>query len=191
MILLLDNFDSFTYNLVDYFHRIGVESRVFRNNESLDILTKEEYQAVVLSPGPETPYKAGNLMKVLAYYCKKVPVLGICLGHQAIGMHFGAELEKGKRPMHGKISKINLHPHYLWDGIASPTKVVRYHSLVINKLPEDLEILAETDETEVMAIQHKFLPVCGLQFHPEAVLTENGLQMLRNWAKHHKLTAGK
>lgn len=189
MILIYDNFDSFTYNLVDYFARLGITCRVLRNDVPLEVVKKDEYKAVVLSPGPETPEKAGGLLDVFSYYVGMVPVLGICLGHQAIGVHYGARLIKAIKPMHGKVSAIYCTPHYLWDKINNPAQVVRYHSLILTELPDDLEVIARTKEGEIMAIAHKHLPVCGLQFHPEAVLTENGLNMLHNWASHHNLIA--
>jgi anthranilate synthase component 2 len=189
LILIYDNFDSFTYNLADYFARLGVSCRVLRNDVPLDTVIKENYKAVVLSPGPETPAKAGSLLNVFSYYADKLPVLGICLGHQAIGVHYGASLKKAIRPMHGKVSRMHCVSHYLWEGLANPTSVVRYHSLVLDELPYELEVIASTGEGEIMAIAHKQLPVCGLQFHPEAVLTENGLKMLHNWASHYDLIA--
>ncbi|MGB3183254.1 MAG: aminodeoxychorismate/anthranilate synthase component II [Cyclobacteriaceae bacterium] len=187
--MIYDNFDSFTYNLVDYFARLGVECRVLRNDVSLEKVTEEKYEALVLSPGPQTPEKAGGLMKVFSYYADRVPVLGICLGHQAIGVHYGAGLKKAIRPMHGKVSQMQCESHYLWQGITNPSSVVRYHSLILDDLPDSLEAIARTAEGEIMAIAHKELPVCGLQFHPEAVLTENGLDMLYNWVARFGLTS--
>ncbi|MFA0961988.1 aminodeoxychorismate/anthranilate synthase component II [Roseivirga sp. BDSF3-8] len=189
MILIYDNFDSFTYNLVDYFARIGVKCAIFRNDTPLTEIVCEEYEAVVLSPGPCTPDKAGGLMEILNYYIGRLPILGICLGHQAIGLHFGARLSKAKRPMHGKVSEIQCVPHFLWNRLPTPVKVVRYHSLVLDRVPHCFKVLATTDEGEVMAIAHKELPLCGLQFHPEAVLTESGLAMLNNWVDHYNLKA--
>lgn len=181
MILLLDNFDSFTYNLVHYFGQLGVDCAVFRNNESLDVITAQEYDAVVLSPGPESPQKAGNLMEVLRYYQNKLPILGICLGHQAIGELFGAELVKAQRPMHGKVSEIAHIEDDLFKGIPDRFKVVRYHSLILKKLPPCIKATSTTDLGEVMSITHTSLPICGLQFHPEAIMTEFGLNLLSNW----------
>jgi anthranilate synthase component 2 len=188
MLLLLDNFDSFTYNLVDYFGQVGVECRVLRNDLPLSEITKYNYEAIVLSPGPESPEKAGNLMEVLEYYVGKLPILGICLGHQAIGQYFGASLEKASKPMHGKVSQINLQTEdLLFKGIPNSLEVVRYHSLILKDLKNGLESIAETMEEEVMIIRHEKYPIRGIQYHPEAVLTQFGLEMIRNWCEAYKL----
>lgn len=187
MILLLDNFDSFTYNLVDYFNQLDVSCHVVRNNVPLAEVMEEKYEGIVISPGPEVPEKAGNLLQVLDQYHDKLPVLGICLGHQAIGQYFGASLVKGQRPMHGKISAITIQPDPLFDQIPERINVVRYNSLVIDKLSDNLLPLAFSHENELMALKHKKLPVWGIQFHPEAVLTEYGLQMLKNWLSCNRI----
>ena len=187
MILLLDNFDSFTYNLQDYLAQIGVDCMVFRNDSTVEEVSRYNYKAILLSPGPGKPSDAGCLMDVLDYYAKTHPILGICLGHQAIGEHFGAKLIKAHKPMHGKISTIFHSGGVLFKGIKKPLKVVRYHSLVLNAIPDALEITAVTEENEIMAVSHKSLPIHGLQFHPEAVLTEEGIQMLHNWVRYYKI----
>jgi len=187
MILILDNFDSFTYNLVDYFNQLGVESKLFRNNHNFEELISLEYAGVVLSPGPERPEKAGCLMQVLAYYSGKLPILGVCLGHQAIGQFFGAELIKAEKPMHGKISTIYCENAAIFEDIGRTCEVVRYHSLILKNIPTCLQIIAQTDKNEVMAIQHKELSITGLQFHPEAWLSKEGLRMLRNWVNTHQI----
>jgi anthranilate synthase/aminodeoxychorismate synthase-like glutamine amidotransferase len=187
MILLLDNFDSFTYNLVDYFEQLGLSCKLFRNDTSLEEIQSFQYQAVVLSPGPQRPAQAGCLMEVVRAYHQRVPILGICLGHQALGEFFGATLVKAQKPMHGKVSQISLAAHPLFDSLGKETQVVRYHSLVLEALPECLEAIALTEQEEVMAMVHKHLPVTGLQFHPEAVLSRSGMKMLANWAKIHQL----
>ncbi len=153
----------------------------------MEEITRERYQGIVISPGPETPAKAGNLMKVLAYYEKKLPILGICLGHQAIGEYYGAALEKALKPMHGKVSSIHFSADYLFTGIAMPFNIVRYHSLILNNLPAALQSIAETPAGELMALRHQYLPIRGLQFHPEAHLTQFGLQILRNWVNFNKI----
>jgi anthranilate synthase/aminodeoxychorismate synthase-like glutamine amidotransferase len=181
MLLLLDNFDSFTYNLVDYFGQAGVTAKVIRNDVPLEEIIKLPVTAVVLSPGPGTPTLAGCLMEVIHHYHNKVPMLGICLGHQAIGEFFGAKLEKGIRPMHGKMSEIICEPDPIFKGIPLKTQVVRYHSLILQHTPESIIPLAHTAEGELMAFKHKTLPLYALQFHPEAALTSYGLQMLQNW----------
>ena len=183
MLLLLDNFDSFTYNLVDYFEQLGQECCVIRNDKSLAEITKGDYKGVILSPGPRSPKEAGNLMAVLAYFHNRLPILGICLGHQAIGDFFGWKVAKALRPMHGKISKISHKKNNLFKGLPKEFNVVRYHSLVIKKeknIKSPLEITAITNENEVMAIEHSALPICGIQFHPEAALTQFGLEILDN-----------
>ncbi|MCP4521873.1 MAG: aminodeoxychorismate/anthranilate synthase component II [Cytophagales bacterium] len=181
MILLLDNFDSFTYNLVDYFKQLNIEIKVFRNDIPLIEIIKYEYQGIVLSPGPETPQKAGNLLEVLNYFQDKLPILGICLGHQAIALQFGAKIIHATRPMHGKCSLIKHSRKGIFKDIKKDLRVVRYHSLVATNLNDDLIPSAWTEEGEIMALQHKYKPITGLQFHPESILSEQGLEILHNW----------
>ena len=181
MLLLLDNFDSFTYNLVDYFGQLGVEAKVVRNDVPLVEITQLPVIGVVLSPGPHVPQQAGNLMHVIQHYHERVPMLGICLGHQALGTFFGAELGKAQKPMHGKISDITCVPDPIFKGLPTKMPVVRYHSLVLRQMPESLMPLAYTPDGELMAFRHRKLPIYALQFHPEAALTTYGLQMLQNW----------
>lgn len=187
MILILDNFDSFTYNLVDYFNQLNVRCRLYRNNEELSTIQKDQYRGIVLSPGPGIPAKSGNLMKVINHYHKHVPILGICLGHQAVGEYFGARLAKASKPMHGKISNINTDSNFIFKGFNNSLNVVRYHSLVLHDIPDCLTVTALTDSNEIMAISHKSLPISGLQFHPEAVMTDSGLGMLRNWVRFNNI----
>jgi len=172
---------------VDYFNQLGVEVKVFRNDLSLEEITVFDYSGVVLSPGPENPEKAGCLMNVVDYYSKKLPLLGICLGHQAIGEFFGAKLTKALRPMHGKVDKVYGLSEKIFDGIGEGIEIVRYHSLVLKELPKILKPIAHTREMELMGFQHKSLPITGLQFHPEAVLTNSGLQMLSNWIRFNNI----
>ncbi len=182
MFLLLDNFDSFTYNLADYINQCGAECRILRNNASLAEIQQEEYEGIILSPGPETPLKAGYLMPVIEYYATQKPMLGICLGHQALGMYFGAKLVRAAKPMHGKISYIDcLLDKALFADIPAKLEVVRYHSLILDSIPACLEALAWTETGELMAFRHKTLPIRGIQFHPEAALTQHGLKMINNW----------
>lgn len=187
MVLLLDNFDSFTYNLADYLRQAGAECLVLNNKVRPEELSKLNLKGIVLSPGPETPAKAGQLLQVVGAFYNKLPILGICLGHQAIGQFFGAKLEKAEKPMHGKVSIINCKEDYLFQGLARQLKVVRYHSLVLNSLPETLSSIAATEKGEIMAVKHNQLPVRGLQFHPEAILTESGLAMLKNWLSFNNI----
>ena len=182
MILLVDNFDSFTYNLVDYFEQLGEQIQVVRNDIDFSQLDISIYKGIVLSPGPETPNKAGHLLDIIKTYHKQKPMLGICLGHQALGIFYGANLVKAQKPMHGKISKINLYADPIFKGIPSKIEVVRYHSLLLNKLPKELNGIAYSEDGEIMGIKHHKLPHYGIQFHPEAHLTSNGLTILKNWA---------
>jgi anthranilate synthase/aminodeoxychorismate synthase-like glutamine amidotransferase len=187
IILLLDNFDSFTYNLADYLGQCGVNCKVLRNDVGLNEIQRFEYQGVVLSPGPGTPQQAGCMREVIEYYHRKLPMLGICLGHQALGEFYGAVVTKAIRPMHGKISEVITYPDALFTDIPERIRVVRYHSLLLQALPEPLECVAETDDGEIMAFRHHDLPVRGVQFHPEAALTQYGLQILRNWLISHRI----
>lgn len=186
MILLIDNYDSFTYNLVDYFNQLGTQCSVKRNDEELD-LDIELFNAIVLSPGPGTPHTAGNLLGIVNHYVEKRPMLGICLGHQAIGEYFGSRLIKAERPMHGKISRITHVGDPIFKDLANPFEAVRYNSLILEDVQSPLIETATSDSGEVMALRHNVLPVWGLQFHPEAVMTKFGLKMLSNWLEYNKL----
>nr|WP_194362551.1 aminodeoxychorismate/anthranilate synthase component II [Rufibacter sediminis] len=186
--LLLDNFDSFTYNLYDYFRQLGVEVEVRRNDVPLEELKKLPLEGIVLSPGPGTPERAGVMPTVIDYYHDRLPMLGICLGHQALGQFFGAKVEKGLKPMHGKVSEIDCVPDPIFAGLPARIPVVRYHSLVVREFPADLVPLAQTAQGELMAFRHAHLPLYALQFHPEAALTQHGLEMLRNWVNIANIT---
>ncbi len=188
MVLLLDNFDSFTYNLLDYLKRLGVPCLVLRNDTPMRTITRNDYSAIVLSPGPERPETAGCLMEVIGHYHQQLPILGVCLGHQALGLWFGAELVHAAKPMHGKLSDIQCMPVMPFDALPQQMTVVRYHSLLLTQLPTHLQAIAWTDQGEVMAMRHQQLPIIGLQFHPEAWLTRYGQQILGNWARHYGLT---
>lgn len=181
-VLVVDNFDSFTYMLVDYLQQAGARCRVVRNNESWNSLIGESVDAVVLSPGPGIPQQAGHLLDVIAHYYQRVPMLGVCLGHQALGEFFGATLTQADRPMHGKVSVIRTQTDdVLWRGMPTEFAVTRYHSLVLTDLPPQLVGTAITEQNEVMALRHRTLPLWGVQFHPEAALTEYGLALIENW----------
>lgn len=181
-LLVIDNFDSFTYLLVDYLQQAGATCRVVRNNESWRALTEVAVDAVVLSPGPGTPQQAGRLMTVIQHYHNQVPMLGVCLGHQALGAFFGAQVRPAHRPMHGKISRVQpIADDILWHGLPTDFEVTRYHSLVLTEMPDSLLTTAITSQGEVMAMRHRLLPIWGVQFHPEAVLTPYGLPLLKNW----------
>lgn len=172
---------------MDYLAQIGLNCRVVRNNVSLNEITNHIYKGVILSPGPETPAKAGSMMEVINYYYKTHPILGICLGHQAIGEFFGAALTRAERPMHGKISEIEFENDYIFKGLQDSIQVVRYHSLILKDIPPQISVTARTSKGEIMAIKHNSYPIRGLQFHPEAVLTTEGLHLLKNWALFNNL----
>ena len=187
MIILIDNYDSFTYNLVHYFGEIGNNVTLFKNdeknaNELLDLKPK----AIVISPGPCNPDKAGVSLDIAKKAAlKKIPILGVCLGHQTIGQVFGANIISAKNIVHGKTDKINHICRGIFNELPSPFNATRYHSLSISKknFPNNLEITAETDCGEIMAIQHKKLPVYGVQFHPESIMSEHGHKLLKNFTK--------
>lgn len=184
MWVLIDNYDSFTYILHHYLLQTGYKCAVYHNDE----ITVAELVAlaptrIIISPGPETPLQAGITMEAVGYFHDKIPILGVCLGHQAIGMHFGARLIKAPVPMHGKTSILHCTEHPLFAGIPPSPNVMRYHSLAISDLAQTgLQSIAHTDDGVIMAMIHETSPCVGVQFHPESVGTEHGLQMLKNWA---------
>jgi anthranilate synthase/aminodeoxychorismate synthase-like glutamine amidotransferase len=184
MLLVIDNYDSFTYNLVQYLSEIGQEVRVVRNDEiaAADIAGLAPSH-VVISPGPCTPNEAGISLEVIRTYAGKIPILGVCLGHQAIGQAFGGKVVRAPRVMHGKTSQIFHDGKGLFTGLPNPFEATRYHSLVIERtsVPEVLEVTARTADQEIMAVRHKTLPVEGVQFHPESFLTTCGKDLLRNF----------
>lgn len=181
-ILLIDNYDSFTYNLYDYVLRLGASCEVFRNNKiSLLEIKQKVFDAILISPGPKRPTEAGITMEVIDFYHDKYPILGVCLGHQALGEYFGASLVKATLPMHGKTSLIRHCQKSIFKGLPLSFSVMRYHSLLLENLPDSLEILADTEGGELMAMQHRDLPLVGVQFHPESILTEHGLPLMSNW----------
>lgn len=184
-ILLLDNYDSFTYNLYDYLLQTGSECQVLRNDAlSLAAFEQLDFQAIVFSPGPKRPADAGLMPALIERLHDRVPMLGICLGHQALGEFFGAKLVKAAIPMHGKTTEIRHNRHPLFANIPERFTVMRYHSLLLESLDgTPLECLAKTDEGEIMALAHRTLPLLGVQFHPESILTEHGLQLLKNWVE--------
>ena len=184
MLLVIDNYDSFTYNLVQYFGELGVEMKIIRNDES----TVEEIRAmkpsrICISPGPCTPNEAGVSLDVIRAFGEELPILGVCLGHQSIGQVYGGDVVRADRLMHGKTSPILHGNSSVFRGLPSPFEATRYHSLIVKRdtLPDCLEITAWTDEGEIMGLRHKELPVHGVQFHPESILTEHGKTMLENF----------
>lgn len=186
MILLLDNYDSFTYILHDYFKQAGINPVVKRNDEiSLAEFKKLPLQALIISPGPERPEKAGLLMPILSHFIQDIPVFGICLGHQAIGLHFGGTIKRAPKAIHGKTTPIDVQPHYLFKGLNSKIDVMRYHSLILDDCPVEFDVIAETNSGINMAMQHRNLPVTSVQFHPESVLTDDGMYMIKNWVAQY------
>lgn len=184
MILMIDNYDSFTYNLVQYLGELGEELVVKRNDEIT--LTEIEELApsyLMISPGPCTPNEAGISLKAIEHFAGKIPILGVCLGHQSIAQVFGGDVVRAERLMHGKTSSITHEGLGLFKDLPSPIDVTRYHSLIVKKetFPSELEITAWTDEGEIMALKHKTLPIEGVQFHPESIMSQFGKEMLRNF----------
>lgn len=186
MLLMIDNYDSFTYNLVQYFGELGEDVRVYRN----DRVTIEEIEALrpqrlVISPGPCTPKEAGISVEAIRCFAGRLPILGVCLGHQSLAAAFGGEVIRAGRLMHGKTSMIRHDGKTIFRGLANPFEATRYHSLLVNRanLPACLEISAETAEGEIMGLRHKTLGVEGVQFHPESILTAVGMDLLRNFLK--------
>jgi len=186
MLLIIDNYDSFTYNLVQYFGELGAEMRIFRN----DVITVDEIKAlhperICISPGPCTPNEAGISCELIRELGATTPILGVCLGHQAIGQVYGGDVVRADRLMHGKTSPIHHAAAGIFAGMPSPFEATRYHSLIVKPetLPDCLEITAWTEEREIMGLQHKQFPVHGVQFHPESILTQDGKRLLENFLK--------
>lgn len=185
MILLIDNFDSFTYNLRDLILQQGKEVNCHRVNEIPEVLQNmSAIEGIVISPGPSKPDDYPELNVIMDTYIGKKPILGICLGFQLIGQYFGADVNHAPEPKHGKISTVRHEKHLMFDGVPSPFEVTRYHSLCLSSLPDELEKTAESqDDGLIMALAHKRLAIWGYQFHPEAVLTKDGVRLMSNWVK--------
>jgi len=187
MLLVIDNYDSFTYNLVQYLGELGQVVEVRRNNEITlkEIATKLNPQRIVISPGPGTPAQAGVSLKVIERFAGKIPILGVCLGHQAIGQAFGGKVVRAPELRHGKTSEISHDGKTLFAGLADPFSAGRYHSLIVERdsLPDCLEVSASTDSDLIMGLRHKSLKVEGVQFHPESILTDCGMQLLENFLR--------
>jgi len=184
MLLIIDNYDSFTYNLVQYLGELEAEMRIFRNDEitpaeALDL----QPEGLLLSPGPCSPNEAGVSLSLLKTFAGTVPIFGVCLGHQCIGQTFGGKVVRATRLMHGKTSPIHHRGTDLFQGLPSPFAATRYHSLIVEResLPPSLEVTAETEEGEIMGLRHRELPIWGVQFHPESLATEHGLALMRNF----------
>jgi len=186
MLVMIDNFDSFTYNLFQYLMQLGAEVRVTRNN-SLTVAELEDLnpRGLIISPGPGRPEDAGITVAAIRHFSGRIPILGVCLGHQAIALAFGAKVVSARRLMHGKTSAVTADGRSLFQGIQSPFQAMRYHSLAVTRegLPDSLEISAETEDGEIMGLRHRSHPTEGLQFHPESIMTTVGKRLLRNFLK--------
>ncbi len=186
MMLVIDNYDSFTFNLVQYLGEMGVTLQVHRNDQiTLDQVEALRPERILISPGPCSPREAGLSNDLIRHYAGRLPILGVCLGHQCIGHVFGATVDRNHRIMHGKTSPIRHNGHQLFDGLPNPLSATRYHSLVIlpDTVPACLEVTAETDEGEIMGVRHRDHPIFGVQFHPESILSEHGHELLANFLK--------
>lgn len=184
MLLMIDNYDSFTYNLVQYFGELGADVRTFRNDEiTLEQVAELQPQHICISPGPCTPHEAGISVPLLQQFAGKIPILGVCLGHQSIGAAFGGKVVRAKEIMHGKVSAIAHTGVGVFAGLPSPFTVTRYHSLAIERasLPACLEVTAWTDDGEIMGVRHREFDIEGVQFHPESILSEHGHALLQNF----------
>jgi para-aminobenzoate synthetase component II len=190
MILMIDNYDSFTYNLVQYLGEMGEELQVIRNDQtSIKGIAEMNPQFLMVSPGPCSPNEAGISLEAIKNFSGKTPIFGVCLGHQSIAQVFGGDVVRAERLMHGKTSMVYHDGKTIFAGLENPFPAARYHSLIVKKesLPDCLEVSAWTEEGEIMAIRHKTLPVEGVQFHPESILTTSGKQLLRNFISYYKL----
>jgi anthranilate synthase component II len=186
MILMIDNYDSFTYNLFQYLSQIGADVKVVRNDSvELSELDTWNIDGIVISPGPGVPETAGISVSVIKHYSGKLPILGVCLGHQSIGYAFGGKVVPAKRLMHGKTSTITADGKSIFQGINKPFQAMRYHSLAVSRdgLPDCLEITAESEDSEIMGLRHRSHPTEGIQFHPESIMTPVGKRLLRNFVK--------
>ena len=184
MILMIDNYDSFTYNLVQYLGEMGQQLRVYRNDKiTIEEIEDMKPDRIIVSPGPCTPSEAGISVDAIKHFAGKVPILGVCLGHQSIGQAFGGEVIRAQRLMHGKTSMIHHDNEGVFAGMPNPFEATRYHSLIIRRetIPDCLQITAETDAREIMGVRHKEYPIEGVQFHPESILTTEGKKLLANF----------
>ena len=184
MILMIDNYDSFTYNLVQYMGELGADLRIFRNNKiTVNEIKKLKPEKIVVSPGPCTPNEAGISVDVINAFSGNVPLLGVCLGHQSVGQAFGGKIVRAPKLVHGKTSQIHHDGRTIFDGLSNPFTATRYHSLIVDRgtLPDCFEVSAWTDDDIIMGIRHREHPTEGVQFHPESILTDEGKQLLKNF----------
>jgi anthranilate synthase component 2 len=188
MLLMIDNYDSFTYNLVQYFGELGADVRVFRNDAiTLDEIAALAPERIVVSPGPCTPLEAGVSVPLIRRFAGEIPILGVCLGHQSIGQAFGGKIVRAQQVMHGKMSAITHDSRGVFEGLPTPFTATRYHSLAIDRAscPAELEVTATSEDGEIMGVRHRTLAVEGVQFHPEALLTDHGKALLANFLTRH------
>lgn len=186
MLLVIDNYDSFTYNLVQYLGELGADMKIFRNDEiTVDEIEELVPEHILISPGPGTPDSAGITLETIARFAGKLPILGVCLGHQSIGQHFGGKVSRAPEPVHGKPVEVTHDGRSIFAGLPEKFNAGRYHSLIVERdgMPDCLEISAESPDGLVMGLRHKELPIEGVQFHPESILTEHGKRMLANFLK--------
>ncbi|MBZ0165222.1 MAG: aminodeoxychorismate/anthranilate synthase component II [Candidatus Omnitrophica bacterium] len=184
--MMLDNYDSFTYNLVQYFGELGANLKIYRNDEiTVEDIQRMNPEKIVISPGPSNPDHAGISLDVIAAFHQQLPIFGVCLGHQCLGQAFGGKIIRAKKLMHGKTSQIRHNGEDLFQDVSNPFEATRYHSLVIERssLPTCFEIIAESEDDEIMGIRHTSLPLWGVQFHPESILTIEGKKLLQNFLK--------
>ena len=189
MLLMIDNYDSFTWNLVQYLGELGADVRVYRNDAiTLDEVAALKPDHIVVSPGPCTPSEAGISVPLIRRFAGQIPILGVCLGHQSIGQAFGGRIVRAQRVMHGKLSPVTHDGRGVFKGLPSPFVVTRYHSLAIerDRVPDELEVSATADDGEIMGVRHRRLAVEGVQFHPEAILTEHGMRLLANFLEDRR-----
>ena len=186
MLLMIDNYDSFVYNLVRYFEELGEEIIIYRNDKiTIKDIESMNIDGIVISPGPKSPKEAGLSLDIIDKFKEKLPILGICLGHQCIGHYFNAVVKKGNEPVHGKMFNITHNNRGIFEEVKNPLRVTRYHSLIVSRenLPDAIEITSETEDKVIMGIKHKEYPIYGVQFHPEAEMTEEGHKILNNFIK--------
>ncbi|WP_273128745.1 aminodeoxychorismate/anthranilate synthase component II [Metabacillus sp. HB246100] len=194
MIVMIDNYDSFTFNLVQYLGELGEELVVKRNDEiTLEEIEELNPQFLMVSPGPCSPNEAGISMAAIEYFAGKIPIFGVCLGHQSIAQVFGGDVVRAERLMHGKTSEMHHNGETIFKGMDNPFTATRYHSLIVKNetLPDCLEVTAWTDDNEIMALRHKTLPIEGVQFHPESIMTTFGKDLLKNFINHYRLVEEK
>ncbi|MGL5085001.1 MAG: anthranilate synthase component II [Clostridium sp.] len=194
MLLMIDNYDSFVYNLVRYFEELGEKVLIYRNDKiTIEEIYKLKIDGIIISPGPKSPKDAGVSLEIIDKFKDKMPILGICLGHQCIGEYFKGKIVRGEKPMHGKLSYVGHNNSGVFENVKNTLRVTRYHSLVVenDSLPKDIEVTCKTEDNIIMGIKHKYYEIHGVQFHPEAEMTEDGHKILRNFIEITKKYKGR